>query len=186
MFTSAILKLKQAGVAALLCLFSPSDGITFVKQMKEQNFSPKFVAGWKGFWPMEFAEALGPDSDYFVHDGFWFEGLPYPGAAELGQAFRDAHGGTDSVSVGLLYSVVQVMARAIEAAGSTDPAAVRAEIAGKTFKDTTMGDLTYADDGACDFQFVSLIWKDGKRHVLYPVQEENPFEFTWFPAWDKR
>jgi hypothetical protein len=57
--------------------------------MKEQNFSPKFVFGWKGFWPTEFTKALGSDSNYVGHDGFWFEGLPHPGAAELSHAFKD-------------------------------------------------------------------------------------------------
>ncbi len=69
--------------------------------MKEQNWAPKYLFGYKGFWPVEFMKALGPDSDYICHDGFWSESFPYPGAKELGAAFTAAHDGATSVSIGL-------------------------------------------------------------------------------------
>ena len=87
-YSSSILKLKQAGVDALMAFCSPADAITFVKQMKEANYSPKFFFGWKGFWPTEVKDALGPDVNYLGHDGFWNMDLGYPGAKELGDAFR--------------------------------------------------------------------------------------------------
>ena len=79
-FSSVILKMKENEVDAVVVLISPADGITFVKQMKEQDFSPTFLFGWKGFWPTEFMTALGPDSNYIGHDGFWSEdnGTPAP------------------------------------------------------------------------------------------------------------
>ena len=83
-FSSIILKFKEADVEGIVILISPADGITFVKQLKEQDWSPKFMFGFKGFWPVEFMKGLGADSDYICHDGFWSETSPYPGAAELG------------------------------------------------------------------------------------------------------
>ena len=77
-FSSIILKFKQADVDGLVVLISPADGITFVKQMKEQNWAPKYLFGYKGFWPVEFMKALGPDSQYICHDGFWSETFPFP------------------------------------------------------------------------------------------------------------
>ena len=53
-FSSIILKFKQAGVDGVVTLIAPTDGITFVKQMKEQNWSPKYLFGYKGFWPVDF------------------------------------------------------------------------------------------------------------------------------------
>ena len=139
--------MKEKNVDAIVVLISAADGITFTKQMKEQNFSPKFMMGWKGFWPTEYMQALGVDSDYVCHDGFWSEQLGYPGAKELGEAYKADHDGLDSVSIGLFYANVQIMAQAIEKAGSTDPAAVRDAVFGATFAGTTMGDVTY-DAGA--------------------------------------
>ena len=124
-FSSSILKLKQAGVDALCAFCSPADAITFVKQMKEANYSPKFFFGWKGFWPTEVKDGLGPDVNYLGHDGFWNMDLGYPGAKELGDKFAADHSGATSVSIGLEYAAVQMLAQAIQNANSTDAAAVR-------------------------------------------------------------
>ena len=182
-FSSIILKFKQANVDGLVCLISPADGITFVKQMKEQNYSPKFMFGWKGFWPTEFMTALGADSNYMGHDGFWSEDNGAPGSKELGEAFKAEHDGLDSVSIGLSYASVQIMAQAIMAAGSTDPTAVRDAVFGGTFKGTTMGDVTYTEAGICDVQPYGLWWKDGKRVVYWPDQGNK---WEPFVPWDQR
>ena len=183
-FSSIILKLKESKVDALFAFISPADGITFVKQMKEQNYSPKFVFGWKGFWPTEFMKALEADANYIGHDGFWFEGLPYPGCAELGQAFKDTHDGLDSVSIGNPYAATQILAEAITNANSMDPAAVRDAVFGHTFKGTTQGDITYDANGIAKTTMLALMWKDGKRIVTYPAVEGMKLE--WFVPWDQR
>jgi branched-chain amino acid transport system substrate-binding protein len=182
-FASIILKMKESGIDAVLVLCTPTDGITFVKQMKEQNFSPRLVYGWKGFWPNEFAGALGTDANGVGHDGFWSESLPYPYCAELGQQYRDTHDGFDSVAIGLSYASVQILAMAIERAGSADAAAVRDQVYGGTFKGTTMGDVTYGADGVCYIPSLGLWWKDGKRLIYWPDQGNK---FEWFVPWDQR
>jgi branched-chain amino acid transport system substrate-binding protein len=174
-FSSIILKFKEAGVEGLVVLISPADGITFVKQLKEQGWNPKFMFGFKGFWPVEFMKGLGADSDYICNDGFWSETLPYPGAKELGAAFSAAHNGDSSVSVGLPYATATILFDAINAAGSIDPAAVKAKIFGQTFKNTVMGDIVYGgaipgDDGIAHIPFLAFQWKDGKRAVVAPNQ----------------
>src|ERR1035437_6480233 len=111
--------------------------------MKEANWAPKFLFGYKGFWPVDFYKALGKDAEYIGHDGFWSELLPFPGSKELGAAFSADHAGATSNSVGLYYAAVQILASAIERAGSADPGAVRDKVFGNTFKGTTMGDITF-------------------------------------------
>jgi len=182
-YSSAILKLKQAGVDGLLAFCSPADGITFTKQMKEQDFAPKFMMGWKGFWPTEYAQGLGPDSDYVGHDGFWSEDLGAPGAKELGQKYSDAHSGATSDTIGLPYAAVQILAQAIESANSTDPAAVRDAIWGHTFTDTVMGEVTYDDQGIYDIQPVGMQWMNEKRVVIIP---DNGNTMEWFQPWNER
>jgi branched-chain amino acid transport system substrate-binding protein len=184
-YTSSILKFKNAGVDALLCFVSPADGITFVRQMKQMNYSPKYMMGWKGFWPMDFMTALAPDSDYICHDGFWSETLPYPGAKELGQAFRDAHNGTDSVSIGLYYAAVQILATAIERAGSTDPAKVRDQVFNGKFPGTVIGDVQYDAKGVSDIPPLGLQWLNQKRVPCYP-QSLATGTMEWFVPWDNR
>jgi ABC-type branched-subunit amino acid transport system substrate-binding protein len=175
--------MKQANVDAIVTLISPADGITFTKQMKEQAFSPKFMMGWKGFWPTEYMQGLAADSDYVCFDAFWSEDQPNPGAKALGEAYKADHKGLDSVSIGLFYSNVQTLAQAFTAAGSTDPAAVRDAVFGGTFKGTVMGDIVYAEDGIANVIPLGLQWLGGKRIVIYPDQGNK---MEWFKAWDQR
>jgi branched-chain amino acid transport system substrate-binding protein len=184
-FSSIILKMKQSGVEGIVVLISPSDGITFVKQLKEQNWAPKFMFGFKGFWPVEFMKGLGADSDFICHDGFWSETLPFTGAKELGAAFTASHDGATSVSVGLSYADADILFRAIEAAGSIEPGAVRDNVFGKTFKGTTMGDVTYSATGIAEIPLLGLQWIGGKRVIVSP-KEYATAKTQDFKAWDAR
>lgn len=182
-FSSIILKFKQEGIDGMVTLISPADGIQFVRQMKEQDWAPKFIFGWKGFWPGEFYKSLMEDADYIVHDAFWSETLPHPGAAELGQAFKDSHDGTDTVSAGLPYASVQILAMAIERAGVFEAGAVRDEVFGGTFEGTVYGDCVYDERGICDTPMLALQWLGGDRVIVYP-DVGNTIEL--FPPWDER
>jgi len=182
-FSSIILKFKQEGIDGMVTLISPADGIQFVRQMKEQDFAPKFIFGWKGFWPGEFYKSLGEDADYICHDAFWSETLPHPGAAELGQKFKDDHDGTDTVSAGLPYASVQILAMAIERAGVFEAGAVRDEVFGGSFEGTVYGDVQYDDEGIAKTPMLALQWKGGERVIVFP-DVGNTMEL--FVPWDER
>ena len=182
-YSSIILKMKENDIDAIVVLISAADGITFTKQMKEQNFAPKYMMGWKGFWPSEYMQGLGPDSDYVCYDAFWSEDLGYPGAKELGETYKAEHDGLDSVSIGLFYANVQILKEAIERAGSTDPTAVRDEVFGGLFEGTVIGDVQYDEGGVGDIPPLGLQWLNQKRVLIYP-DAGNTME--WFKAWDER
>jgi branched-chain amino acid transport system substrate-binding protein len=184
-FSSIILKYKQAGVEGIVCLISPADGITFVKQMKEQGWAPKYLFGYKGFWPVEFMKALGTDSDFICFDGFWSETFPYPYATDLGAAFQADHNGDTSVSVGLPYAAAQILFAAIERTGKFDPAAVRDEVFGGSFPGTTMGDITYNEEGIAHVPFIAGQWIGGKRVVVFPENVATG-KTQLFKSWDER
>ena len=166
-FSSHILKWKAAGVDALLWLGSPTDGITLLRQMKEQDLKLKYIHGWKGFWPTEFVEDLGTDANYIIHDGFWTEKSGAPGAKELGERFRKQFK-RDSVSVGLYYANPQILAMAIEKAGSYKSEKVRDAVFGGEFKGTVMGDVKYNDKGLAFKSHLALQWWNGERMPVYP------------------
>jgi branched-chain amino acid transport system substrate-binding protein len=184
-YSSIILKMKQAKVDAVVTLISPADGITFTKQMKEQNFSPKYMMGWKGFWPSEYQTGLGADSNFVCYDAFWSEDMPFEGAKQLGEEYKADNNGLESVSIGLFYANVQVMAAAIERAGSADAAAVRDQVYGGSFKGTVIGDITYNDKGTAPLQPTGNQWMDGKRVIIYP-KEVASGTMQWFKPWDQR
>lgn len=182
-YSSVILKFKEAEVDGLVVLVSSADGITFTKQMKEQNFAPKILVGMKGFWPTEYATALGADANYVLHDGFWHPDLGYPLGQEIADAYAAAFDGQSTLIAGLPYALVQVLATAIERAGSTDPAAVRDEIFGGSFPGTAMGDLQYDEMGVCDIEPVAAQWMNGERVLIYPGHETD---LQYFKPWNER
>ena len=166
-FSSQILKMKAAKADAVLYFGTPADGITFLRQAKEQQLKLRYIEGWKGFWPAEFVQAMGKDANYVIHDGFWSENSGNPGAKELGQRFKKQFG-RDSVSIGLYYANPQILAMAIEKAGSTDSTKVRDAMLGAEFKGTMMGDLKFDDKGNCILPSLALQWWDGERMPVYP------------------
>jgi branched-chain amino acid transport system substrate-binding protein len=89
------------------------------------------------------------------------------------------------VSIGLYYASVQIIAAAIEKAGSTDPAAVRDQVFNGTFKGTMMGDVTYDAKGVSDIQPLGLEWLNQERVVIYPENLATG-KLEWFVSWDKR
>jgi branched-chain amino acid transport system substrate-binding protein len=195
-FSSIILKFKQLGVDGMVTLIDPAGGITFLKQMKQNDWSPKFIFGYKGFWPSDFANTLGADADYVGHDGFWSESFPYPYCKELGAAYTADHNGDTSNSVGLYYAAVQILATALERAGTAEPGAVRDQVFGGTFQGTTMGDITFGSydpsaPGIAHIPFVADQWQPAegsttpKRVVIFP-QEFNQGPMETFVPWNQR
>jgi branched-chain amino acid transport system substrate-binding protein len=182
-FTPSILKAKARKCDSLLWLGFPPDSITLIRQIKEQGLNLKYIHGYKGFWPTEFYQTLGKDSNYIIHDGFWAETLPYPGCKELGQLFKDTFG-MDSVNVGLYYANPWVLKQAVEKAGSIESAKVRDVMFSGQFtaKGTTMGDLKFNDKGLHLTPILALQWMDGKRLPVYP----KVYDLKWVPPWDQR
>jgi branched-chain amino acid transport system substrate-binding protein len=184
-YSASILRFKSEGVDGLVWIGSSADGITLVRQMKENNYNLKYVHGMKGFWPVEFAETLGPDSDYIVHDGHWAEGLGYGKSAEIAAKFAAEFNGATSVTIGNFYSLVEALAQAIEVAGSTDSAKVRDVFYSGTFvaKNTTNGDLAFDNTGLYEIPPVALQWMGGKR---MPVLPTGAWTLKWMPPWNER
>jgi branched-chain amino acid transport system substrate-binding protein len=166
-FSSHILKYKAAKVDALLTLCPPTDGITLLRQMKEQGVKIPYIHGWKGLWPREFEQAMGKDANYIIHDGFWSDKAGNPGEKELQERFVKKFG-RDSVSVGLSYANPQILAMAIERAGSIDPAKVRDTVFGGEFKGTMMGDVKYNEKGLAFTPLIAMQWWNGERMPVYP------------------
>lgn len=183
-FASSILKMQSANADALIWLGTPPDSITLIRQMKAQDFNLKYIHGIMGFWPTEFAEALGADADYLIHDGFWAASLGYPGSEELDKAYRADHDGNDSVSIGIYYANVQVVVQAIERCGSLDSTKIRDTVYGGTFKGTTMGDLTFKSNGYCETPGLVLQWWNGERMPVWP--QVPSWQLKLIPPWDER
>jgi branched-chain amino acid transport system substrate-binding protein len=166
-FSSYILKIKASNADALIFEGPPGDGITCLRQAKDAQLKLRYIQGWKAFWPTEFVKAMGKDADYIIHDGFWSENGGNPGAKELGQRYTKQFG-KDSVAVGLHYATPQILAMAIERAGSFDSARVRDAVFGNEFKGTVMGDIEFNKGGVSEIPCLGLQWWKGERMPVWP------------------
>lgn len=182
-YSAQIIKAKNLGVDAILIFTSDSDCVTFVRQMKENNFSVGYMHGWKGTWAGEFWKALGKDAQYILCDGFWSMDFPYPGAKELGERYHKKFN-KYSVSIGAMYGLCQILFEAIEKAGTLDGAKVRDAVLSNKFE-TVMGTVKYGPNGVAIFTSTASQWWDGKQHLVYPF-ELAKWKTKLAPPWDKR
>lgn len=169
-YSAQILKAKAAGVDAIILFANTSDCVTFVRQMKENDFNVKNLIGYKGTWAAEFYEATGKDGEYVMNDTLWHEAMPFPGNVELAKRFKDKYG-KDSTVVGLTYALAQVLFQGIEKAGTLDSLAVRnAIIDGDTYT-TLIGPVTYDKTGLAIFPLMAAQWEsDGGQSLIYPFE----------------
>ena len=167
-FSTQIQKAKAMGVDAILIFSSDTDSITFVRQMKKNNFSVGYLHGWKGTWTGNFWQELGKDAQYILCDGFWSRDFPFPEARELGERYQKRFGGT-SVSVGSAYALAQILWQAIEKAGTLDGKKVRQAVLNSRFH-TVMGPVKYQSNGVAIFVSTASQWIGGKQELVYPFK----------------
>lgn len=182
-YSAQIIKAKSLGVDAILIFGADADCITFVRQMKENDFSVKYMHGWKGTWAGEFYQALGKDADYILCDGFWSMDFPYPGARELGERYYEKFR-KHSVSVGALYALCQILWQSIEKAGTLDSAKVRQAVLDNEFQ-TMMGNVKYDKNGVATFVSTGSQWWDGKQMTVYPF-DLTKYKIKVAPPWKER
>jgi branched-chain amino acid transport system substrate-binding protein len=183
-YSAYILKMKAKGVDAVLLFSNPTDAITLVRQMKEQNFSVPYFHGWKGTWTGEFHEALGAASDYVLADGFRSKDYPNAGAKELGERYEKQFK-KQSVTVGMFYANAQVLLQAIENSGSVDPKTVREAVVGHEFKNTLQGDVKFDPNGLALISSSANQWWKGRLQLVYPPTQGG-WKLKLAPSWNQR
>ncbi len=167
-FSSWVLKMKSVNADALVFHGDGNAGITLVRQIQDGDLKLRYIHGFQGFWPSEFYKALGEKANYIIHDGFWVENNGAPMSKDLGARFKKQFG-RDSVSAGHHYAAVQILAAAVEKAGSVDSAKVRDAVFNGSFKGTTLGgDIKFDGKGIAVTQSLALQWWNGERMPVWP------------------
>jgi branched-chain amino acid transport system substrate-binding protein len=170
-FTDLILKAKEADVQALLSLPTPPDGFALFKQMGELGWKPPFslvvraadVPTWND---------LGEVGDGVFLSAGWHPDLGYEGIEPMNQRHIEEMGRPADPIVGGSYSLVQILADAIERAGSLDPQAIRDAIAA-TDLDTVAGHITFREDGTSPIDNPLMQRQDGAVKLIWPVTENS-------------
>ncbi len=184
-FTDIILKAKDADVQTLLALPSPPVGITMFKQMGELDFVPEFSMFVRAPDGPTWAEALGTVGDYVTLGPGWHNTWAAPGVDRVNQHHVEEVGRPADPGVGPSYAIVQIVADAIERAGSLDRDAIRDAIAA-TDMDTVIGRVTFRDDGTGVVGSPVLQYQNGRQEVVWPTNIATASFVFPAPAYNQR
>ena len=162
-----ILRAKSAGAEAVLAVPTPPDGITLIREMKELDFNPKIVMLIRAADGVSWAQGLGKDGDDVLLAPGWHHAVKFPGVAELNAKHEQRFGRPADVIVGPAYACVQIVADAIERAGTLDPPAIRDAIAATNLQ-TVIGRVRFRPDGTGIVPTVFVQWQAGKQELVWP------------------
>lgn len=168
-FTDLILRMQEADVELLLSLPNPPDGITLMTQMAELDWAPAHSLVIRApdvpTWP----EALGTNGDYVTFMPGWHSAMAFEGVEELNAAHVEMMGRPADPMVGPSYSLIQIVAAAIEDAGTLDRDAIRDAIAA-TDMDTMIGPVTFNEDGTGNVVTAILQYQNGRPELVWPAE----------------
>ena len=142
-----------------------------------------FRAADVNFW----AQNLGKDGDYIFHNaGGWDYHLKLPGVERLNQDYRAAYGVFPEQIAGTAYAVVQILADALQRAGTLDREKIRDAIAA-TNMITVMGQIRFKPNGRAEGYVRAFSqWQNGKDVLIWPKDHASSQMVYPVPPWNKR
>jgi len=184
-FSPLIMEAKSTGADALLTGPTTPEGITLTKQMKELDYNPRFYFAYRAPDPMAWGEALKKDGDYVVLFPGWCNGFKYLGVKELNESHVKKYNRPADVMVGPAYACIQILANAIERAGTLERDKVRDAIA-STDMETVIGPVRFRPDGTGVVIPIVAQWQKGKQEIIWPKEYATaPFVYP-MPKWSER
>lgn len=180
-FSSLVDKAKAAGADVVLVDAVTPQAVSIRKQMASVGYTPKVLAMEKGAEPVQFAQALGKESDGVLVGGYWDPSLPYPGARDLAAAFESETKQTSSQHIADSFTAAQVLLEAISAAGSTDPQKITHAI-GRTDKTYVVGPIKFDTAHTAKLAIAEQQWQSGTAKVVWPKASANAALLSPVPA----
>lgn len=184
-FTAMILKAKSAGAEMLLALPNQPSGEALFKQMVENAWTPKFSLIIRAPENVTWSTNLGKNGDYVAIFPGWHNAMKFPGVDKLNAAYQAEFKRPADLLTGPSYACVQILAAAIEKAGTLDRDKIRDAIAA-TNMTTVVGPVTFNPDGTGKVLNPMVQWQNGKLEVVWPLEHATAKLAYPAPAFDKR
>lgn len=165
-YTDLILKARDAGANMVLALPTPPDGFALYKQMGELGYSPDFSFMVRAADVPTWLD-LGSVGDYVLLAPGWHNAMLFPGVEALNAKHVEMMGRPADPMVGPAYSAIQILAHAIEEAGSLEREEIRNAIAA-TNMDTMIGPVTFRENGTGVVITPFLQYQEGKIQLVWP------------------
>jgi branched-chain amino acid transport system substrate-binding protein len=118
--------------------------------------------------------------------GGWHYRVNYPGVDKLNKAYQSKFGRPSDMQTGPAYASIQILAAAIEKAGTLDTAKVRDAIAATDMM-TVVGKVKFRPNGTVvDPCPATIQWIGGGQKLVWPKEfRETPFVYP-IPPWKER
>lgn len=172
-FRASISKVGGSGADMLYWIGYDSDAQPLTSQVRELNVTPLHIFGAPPGWPSDFGDA--PEAQCVTGLIGYLPNLPNPEAVQFANAYTAMHGtAPDNYMAALAYAQLWSYADAINAAGTTDQAAVIEELQNGTFR-SPMGDWNFKPSIEAKHQgFGEEMWlvfqyQNGAREIVYPA-----------------
>jgi len=181
-----IMAAKNAGAEVVLSSPVTPDGMLMMRQMKELDYNPKALVLIRGAGDLSWGKALGPIGDYLIANDYWHHRLTYPGVDKLNAAYQAKFGRPADAVTGPAYASIQVLAAAIEKAGTLDTTKIRDAIAATDMM-TVMGKVKFRPNGTpIDPCPATYQWLRGSQKLIWPKEfRETTFVYP-IPPWKER
>lgn len=183
-YTDLILRAQEADAQMVLALPTPPDGFAIYRQMGELGYAPDLsffirapdVPTWRD---------LGSVGDYVILAPGWHNAMLYPGVEELNSEHVEMMERPSDPMVGPSYAAVQILADAIERAGTLEREAVRDAVA-NTDLETVVGPITFRDDGTAVITAPYLQYQEGQVELIWPQEFATADLVYPAPPFDER
>jgi branched-chain amino acid transport system substrate-binding protein len=185
-FSPMIMAAKNAGAEVILSSPLAPDGLLIMRQMKELDCNPKALVAIRAAEDLSWGKALGPMGDYVITMGGWHHRINYPGVDRLNAAFQSKFGRPADVHTGPAYASIQILAAAIEKAGTLDTTKIRDAISATDMM-TVVGKVKFRPDGTPIDPCPAVIqWLTGSQKLVWPKEfRETPLVYP-IPPWKDR
>lgn len=184
-FSTMIQKAKSAGAETLLAMPTQPDGVTLFKQMAELGWTPKFSLVIRAPENVTWSQTMGKNGDYVTIFPSWHNAEKFPGVAELNSKYMAQFNRPADLLTGPAYACVQILASAIEKAGTLDRDKIRDAMAATNMM-TVVGPVTFNADGTGKVLDPLIQWQNGKLELVWPAEQASAKLAYPAPAFDKR
>ncbi len=187
-FTALLQKVKARRAEALISNSYFADASAQIRQLRELNINLKIFAGTVGPGLPKFAKQLGNTAEYVLGFSQWEprpDILKFPGMKQFISAYEKRHGVKPNYHAGIAYVSMQIMAQAIQKAGSYDRQKVWQTLRTSAFS-TVMGNWKVDERNLNDHEGLTFQILDGQRKIVWPKKiAEVPYKLP-MPAWKDR
>lgn len=170
-FSQFIQKAQAADAEVMIAQVIPPDAAALWKQMKALGYAPKTAWAEKG-GTVGFPDAAGPAADGAMTFGWWSPDNGNVGGQELYDNNVAEYGdGLANQAVISAYAMVEVIADALERAGSTDPDDLTQAIAETKDLATVWAPITFGEDNRAVIPPTAVQWQGDSQVTVWPADQ---------------